>query len=99
MIANDRVTGERAFAERFEGFRRELQLHCYRMLGSIEEAEDLTQETFGRAWRARASFAPERPSSFRAGLYRIATNPCLDVLARRPRRVLASQLGPPADAT
>jgi RNA polymerase sigma-70 factor (ECF subfamily) len=86
---------ESAFADLFERHRRELQLHCYRMLGSFEDSEDLVQETFLRAWRARESF--EGRSTFRAWLYRIATNACLDALQRKPRRLLPSQLGPPAD--
>ena len=64
--------------------RRELQLHCYRMLGSLEESEDMVQETFLRAWRRRETYAGR--SSVRAWLYRIATNACLDTLGRRPRR-------------
>ena len=72
-----------AFAEHADRHRRELQVHCYRMLGSFEESEDLVQETFLRAWRGRASF--EGRSSFRAWLYRIATNACLDALERQPR--------------
>jgi len=75
---------EAAFSALVERHRRELQVHCYRMVGSLEEAEDLTQETFLRAWRKRASFAGR--STIRAWLYRIATNACLDALARRPRR-------------
>jgi RNA polymerase sigma-70 factor (ECF subfamily) len=74
---------ESAFAALVEPHRRELQLHCYRMLGSFEDSEDLTQETFLRAWRKRATF--RGTSSFRAWLYRIATNACLDYLKRRPR--------------
>jgi RNA polymerase sigma-70 factor (ECF subfamily) len=76
---------ETAFAELVEPHRRELQVHCYRMLGSLEDSEDLVQETFLRAWRKRESF--EGRSSFRAWLYRIATNACLDALERRPRVV------------
>ncbi|WP_284749524.1 RNA polymerase subunit sigma-70 [Amycolatopsis sp. RTGN1] len=72
--------------------RREIQVHCYRMLGSLSDAEDLAQETFLRAWKARDKF--EGRASVRTWLYRIATNACLDVLARRPRRVLPDQLGP-----
>jgi RNA polymerase sigma-70 factor (ECF subfamily) len=67
-----------------ERHRRELQVHCYRMLGSLDDAEDLTQETFLRAWRFRDSYAGR--ASLRAWLYRIATNVCLDALAKRPRQ-------------
>jgi RNA polymerase sigma-70 factor (ECF subfamily) len=75
---------EAAFAVQFERHRRELQVHCYRMLGSLQDAEDLVQETFLRAWRNRESF--EGRSSFRTWLYRIATNACLDALKRRRSR-------------
>ena len=67
------------------------------MLGSFEDAEDLVQETFLRAWRSRATFTFQSAMSFRAWLYRIATNLCLDRLERRPRRVLPSEVGPAAD--
>jgi RNA polymerase sigma-70 factor (TIGR02960 family) len=77
------IADEQGFAEQAEPHRRELQVHCYRMLGSFDESEDLVQETFLRAWRARESF--EGRSSFRAWLYRIATNACLDFLDRHPR--------------
>src|SRR5215207_46994 len=74
---------ETAFGARVERHRRELHVHCYRMLGSFEESEDLVQETFLRAWRRRESYAGR--ASVRAWLYRIATNACLDVLDKRPR--------------
>jgi RNA polymerase sigma-70 factor (ECF subfamily) len=75
------------FTDLAERHRRELHVHCYRMLGSFEEAEDLVQETFLRAWRHRTAgkTIPDRPA-LRAWLYRIATNACLDTLRRRTRR-------------
>lgn len=81
-----------AFDEDLEQYRRELRVHCYRMLGSFDEAEDLVQETFLKAWRARDSFAGR--SSLRTWLYKIATHACLDAL--RPRRVLPSDLELPS---
>ena len=77
--------GEPAFAALTERYRRELHVHCYRMLASFDEAEDAVQETFLRAWRARASFSGG--SLVRAWLYKIATNVCLDALRRTARRV------------
>jgi RNA polymerase sigma-70 factor, ECF subfamily len=88
-----------AFVALVERHRRELQVHCYRMLGSFEESEDLVQETFLRAWRHRASFSPRETSSFRAWLYRIATNACLDVLRSRQRRVMPHQVAAAGDPT
>jgi RNA polymerase sigma-70 factor, ECF subfamily len=96
-VAAARAGDQDAFGMLAERHRSELRLHCYRMLGSVDEAEDLVQETFLRAWRGRGSLVAQRRASFRAWLYRIATNACLDTLARRPRRVMPSQLGPPAD--
>ncbi|HEV8354968.1 MAG TPA: sigma-70 family RNA polymerase sigma factor [bacterium] len=83
------------FTATVEGHRREIQLHCYRMLGSLVDAEDLTQETLLRAWRRRETYAGR--GSIRAWLYKIATHICLDELGRRPRRLLPQQLLPPAD--
>jgi RNA polymerase sigma-70 factor (TIGR02960 family) len=74
---------EAGFAAQVQRHRRELHVHCYRMLGSFDECEDLVQETFLRAWRGRSSFAGR--SSVRAWLYKIATNACLDALDKRPR--------------
>ncbi|MET7879307.1 RNA polymerase subunit sigma-70 [Micromonospora profundi] len=75
---------ESAFTGLAQRHRRELHVHCYRMLGSFEDAEDTVQETFLRAWRRRETF--QGRSTFRAWLYRIATNACLDLLAKyRPK--------------
>jgi RNA polymerase sigma-70 factor, ECF subfamily len=83
VVAAARAGDETAFAELVEQYRPQLQVHCYRMVGSFEDSEDLVQETFLRAWRKRESF--QGRSTFRAWLYGIATNACLDTLARRPR--------------
>jgi RNA polymerase sigma-70 factor (ECF subfamily) len=93
VLAAVRAGDADAFVRLAERYRRQLHVHCYRMLGSIEDAEDLVQERFLRAWRARAEF--EGRSLFRTWLYRIATNLCLNMLERVPRRVLPHQLGPP----
>jgi RNA polymerase sigma-70 factor (ECF subfamily) len=92
-----------ARAAEFEGhvevFRRELLAHCYRMLGSLQDAEDLVQETLLRAWRAYDRFDPQR-ASLRTWLYRIATNACLSALSSRRTRSLPSGLaGPSVDPT
>ena len=77
-----------AFETRAQRHRRELHVHCYRMLGSFDEAEDAVQETLLRAWRGRSQVDSE--AGFRPWLYRIATNYCLDVLRRRKRRPQAA---------
>lgn len=78
-----------------EEHRRELEVHCYRMLGSWHEAEDLVQETFLKAWRGRDAF--DGRASVRTWLYKIATNACLDARKSGQRRILPVDLGPPAD--
>ena len=92
MVAAARAGDEAAFARLVERHRRELRVHCYRMVASAEEAEDLVQETFLRAWRHIGGF--EGRSTLRAWLYRIATNACLDALDGRARRVLPQDLEP-----
>ncbi len=86
---------ERAFERLVEPHRRELHAHCYRMLGSVYDAEDALQDAMLRAWRAIGRF--EGRSSLRSWLYTIATNTCLDQIARRPKRVLPVDYGPATD--
>jgi RNA polymerase sigma-70 factor (TIGR02960 family) len=83
-IAGNPLADERGFERLTRQHRRELHVHCYRMLASFDEAEDAVQETFLRAWRARDDFGGDQ--QVRAWLYRIATNVCLDALRRRGRR-------------
>jgi RNA polymerase sigma-70 factor (ECF subfamily) len=83
------------FAAETEPFRPELLAHCYRLLGSLHDAEDLVQETYLRAWRGFGGF--EGRSSVRRWLYKIATSACLTALQTRARRPLPSGLGAPAD--
>ncbi|HZG93226.1 MAG TPA: RNA polymerase subunit sigma-70 [Mycobacteriales bacterium] len=82
-VAQVHAGDERTFGQLVEPHRRELRVHCYRMTGSLDDAEDLVQETLLRAWRRRETF--EGRSSLRAWLYRIATNACLEQLRRTPR--------------
>jgi len=86
-----------AFETLMGAYRRELLAYCYRMLGSLHDAEDLVQETLLRAWEKRATLTS--PGSYRAWLYRIATNLCLNTLTRAPRRSLPPDTHPPGDPT
>jgi RNA polymerase sigma-70 factor (ECF subfamily) len=83
LLAAAQAGDERAFRQLVEPYRHALEVHCYRMLGSAQDAEDLAQETLLRAWRAIERFEPR--AQFQTWLYRIATNACLDELERRPR--------------
>src|SRR5918998_1867381 len=86
---------EAAFARLVEPYRGELHAHCYRMVGSVHDAEDALQDAMLRAWRAIGKF--EGRSSLRSWLYTIATNTCLNLIARRPKRVLPIDYGPAVD--
>src|SRR5215211_4913672 len=86
---------EGAFARLLEPYRGELHAHCYRMLGSVHDAEDALQEVSLRAWRGLSRF--EGRSSLKSWLYTIATNTCLNLIARRPKRVLPVDYAPAAD--
>jgi RNA polymerase sigma-70 factor (ECF subfamily) len=90
------ATDPAAFQELIEPYRAELHAHCYRMLGSVQDAEDALQEALLRAWRGLPQF--EGRSSLRAWLYRVATNSCLRLIERRPKRVLPIDYGPQSDA-
>lgn len=83
-----------AFAQAIEALRAGIRLHCYRMLGSAANGDDVLQETLLRAWRAKDML--DNPAFVKPWLYRIATNACLDELKRRPKRMLASDAYPPA---
>jgi RNA polymerase sigma-70 factor (ECF subfamily) len=89
--------GEADLADAARRYRRELHVHCYRMLGSFDEAEDHVQEVFLRAWRTRSSFHGH--ASMRTWLYRIATNACLDTLRTHSRRTVAARSGTAGSVT
>jgi RNA polymerase sigma-70 factor (ECF subfamily) len=91
QLAAARGGSEAAFRELVEPYRKELHAHCYRMLGSVHDAEDAVQEALLRAWRGLPKF--EGRSSLRSWLYRITTNVCLDLISRRPKRVLPMDRG------
>src|SRR5881396_1243937 len=86
LLQAARAGDEGAFRRLLEPHRGGLHAHCYRMLGSVHDAEDALQDSLLRAWRGLPRF--EGRSSLRSWLYRIATNTCLDVAAKRPKRVL-----------
>jgi len=95
LLAAARDGDEDAFRQLIEARRGELHAHCYRMLGSLHDAEDALQEALLRAWRSIGRF--EGRSSLRSWLYKIATNVCLDAIGRRPKRVLPIDYGPASD--
>ncbi|MCE3266376.1 MAG: polymerase, sigma-24 subunit, subfamily [Solirubrobacterales bacterium] len=95
LLGAARQGDEGAYARLVEPYRGELHAHCYRMLGSVHDAEDALQDAMLRAWKGLPRF--EGRSSFRSWLYRIATNSSLDVIGRRPKRVLPVDYAPAAD--
>jgi RNA polymerase sigma-70 factor (ECF subfamily) len=95
LLASARRGDEAAYGEIVEHFRGELHAHCYRMLGSVHDAEDALQDAMLRVWRGLPRF--EARSSLRSWLYKIATNSCLDAIERRKKRVLPLDFGPASD--
>src|SRR5437879_9302467 len=94
LLAAARTGDEHAFAKLISPYRAELNAHCYRMLGSVHDAEDAFQETSLRAWRGLERF--EGRSSLRSWIYTMTTNVCLRAIERRPKRVLPADYGPAA---
>ncbi len=95
LLERAQAGSEDAYARLVDPYRGELHAHCYRMLGSVHDAEDALQETLLRAWRGVARF--EGRSSLRSWLYTIATNTSLNAISKRPKRVLPVDYGPAAD--
>jgi RNA polymerase sigma-70 factor, ECF subfamily len=95
LLAAAKRGAQRAFGELIEPYRRELYVHCYRMLGSWPDAEDALQDALVDVWKGLAGF--QQRSSLRSWLYTVTTNACLKVIRRRPRKVLPIDYGPPAD--
>src|SRR6478735_5323299 len=95
LFAAAREGDHDAFQRLTDPYRRELLVHCYRMLGSLEDAEDILQETLLRSWRKLDSF--EGRASFRTWLYKIATNAALDTLGSRRARTMPNVILRPAD--
>jgi RNA polymerase sigma-70 factor (TIGR02960 family) len=93
LLASARRGSSAAFERLVASYRGELYAHCYRMLGSVQDAEDALQESLLGAWRGLAGF--EGRSSLHTWLYRVCTNACLRLIARRPRRMLSADHGPP----
>ncbi|MEO8397337.1 MAG: sigma-70 family RNA polymerase sigma factor [Chloroflexota bacterium] len=96
LLVAARAGDEDAFQSLTEPYRHELRVHCYRILGSLQDAEDLVQETFLRAWRRLETF--EERASMRAWLYKIATNACLDAIDKQ-KRLLPTVYNPPAESS
>src|SRR5579863_4136360 len=95
VLAAPQAGDQAAFARAVEPLRHELHIHCYRMLGSVQDAEDAVQETLLRAWTRLETYEGRAP--FRAWLYGIATHACLDALRRRKARAWPTNLAGPAD--